>query len=240
MSTPKAQKFPSVIPTAAKARTGGRSARVVRDVVAAALSVFAERGYAGFSMDEVASRAGVNKTTVYRRWPTKADLVGAALFSLRDQDPELPDTGSVREDLIRILRDRVPKMVTPHRRAIMHALLMGQAEPELQKLIERMRRERPAIPALVLDRAIARGELPADVDRQVVLEALLGPLHTRAYWKREPISDRFIHSLVNLVIAGAAVSRAQPHAADFRARDADRPGGTSAHARNSGRRVPHR
>lgn len=232
----KSLKLPSVVPSAPKARTGGRSARVVSDVVAAALQVFAERGYAGFSMDEVATRAGVNKTTVYRRWPTKADLVGAALFSLRDHDPELPDTGSVREDLIRILCQRVPEMVTPHRRAIMNAVLLSHAEPELQSVLQRLRRERPAIPAVVLDRAVARGELPADVDRRLVVEALLGPLHTRAYLKREPISDGYVTALVNLVVAGAAAPAVPTNQAEIKAKAGDVAKARSGRDRSSGHR----
>ncbi len=61
-----------------RARPGGRSARVVRDVLRAAFELFAERGYGGLSIEEVSARAGVNKTTVYRRWPTKIDLLRAA------------------------------------------------------------------------------------------------------------------------------------------------------------------
>src|SRR3954464_11362465 len=89
---------------AARPRTGGRSARVVAEVLSATLEVFAEQGYAGFSVEAVALRAGVNKTTIYRRWPAKSDLLGAALFALRDEDPEPPDTGALREDLVQVLR----------------------------------------------------------------------------------------------------------------------------------------
>ena len=71
-------------------RTGGRSARVVRDVLASALEVFAERGYAAFSVEEAAKRAGVNKTTVYRRWPSKADLLAAGRYG---RDRQLADRG---------------------------------------------------------------------------------------------------------------------------------------------------
>src|SRR6476620_11743683 len=99
----------------ARPRTGGRSARVVAEVLSATLEVFAKQGYAGFSVEAVALRAGVNKTTIYRRWPAKADLVGAALFALRDEDPEPPDSGSLREDLVQVLRHRAAQMETPRR-----------------------------------------------------------------------------------------------------------------------------
>src|SRR4051812_28120293 len=111
-------------PQKARPRTGGRSARVVSEVLSATLEVFSEHGYAGLSVEAVALRAGVNKTTIYRRWPTKVDLLGAALFSLRDEDPEPPDTGSLREDLVGVLRQLVTRIETPRHRAIMHAFLL--------------------------------------------------------------------------------------------------------------------
>lgn len=192
-----------------RARTGGRSARVVRDVLGATLEAFAEHGYAGLGIDDVARRAKVNKTTVYRRWPTKADLVRDALFSLRDDDPPLPDTGSLREDLVRILRDRAARMASPRRRAIMHALLLSNADPDLQRIVQRLRRERPAISPAVFERAIERSELPSNTDTRLLMEALIGPLHSRVYWKRDAVTLGYLRSLVNLVVTGAAAGGAR-------------------------------
>lgn len=206
---PQQTPEPAVGSGAARPRTGGRSARVVRDVLAAALSVFSEQGYVGLSMDEVAARAGVNKTTVYRRWPTKADLLEAALRSLRDDDPEPPDTGSLRSDLVKLLHERAVRMSTPARRAIMQAFLLSNAEPELQALSQRMKQERPVIPRVIFQRAVARGELPADADQSLITEALLGPLHSRTFWKRERVSQAFLTRLVALVVAGAAAGAAR-------------------------------
>lgn len=190
-------------------RTGGRSARVVRDVLARALEVFAERGYAGFSVEEAARRAGVNKTTVYRRWPTKADLLAAAIFKLRDESAEPPDTGSLRKDLVTLLVHRAHQMALPRSRAVMHAFLLGNADPELQAIVQRLRRERPAIPPVVFERAVARGELPKGTDARLLTEALLGPLHSRVHWKREPVTKAYVAALVDLVVSGAEAGGAQ-------------------------------
>src|SRR5882724_3495319 len=115
-------------PRKARPRTGGRSARVVTEVLSATLEVFAEQGYAGVSVEAVAARAGVNKTTIYRRWPTKAELLGAALFSLRDEEPEAPNTGSLREDLLTVLRRLVARAETPRYRAITQSFLLGNTD----------------------------------------------------------------------------------------------------------------
>jgi AcrR family transcriptional regulator len=176
-------------------------------VLAATQQAFAEHGYAGLSIEDVAQRAGVNKTTIYRRWPTKADLVLAALIALRGDAPELPDTGSLRGDLLVILRHLARQMITPHRRAIMHAVFMSHSEPELKSLILRLRRERPAIPPLVIERAIRRGEIPRGSSSELITAALLGPLHSRT-WKDESVSDRFLVALVNLVVSGAVAGGA--------------------------------
>jgi AcrR family transcriptional regulator len=180
---------------------------VVRDVLAATLEAFVERGYAGLSIEDVAHRAGVNKTTVYRRWPTRAELVGAALFSLRNDTPELPDTGSLREDLFLILKQRASSMVTPQRRAIVHAVLLSVADPELQTLVSRLRLERPVIPALVIQRAIDRGELPRSANTELMIEALLGTLHSRTYWRRQEVTDDFLSGLIDLVVSGCQGKR---------------------------------
>lgn len=214
-ATPKVQSRRRVrsrrgSPPAPKPRTGGRSARVVAEVLSATLTIFSEVGYGGLSIEAVALRAGVNKTTIYRRWPSKADLVEAAFISLRDDDPEPPDTGSLQGDLLEVLSSWASKLVTPRRRAIMHAVLLGNSDPEMQRLVRRMREQRPAIPHVVFERAVARGELPKGSDTQLIAGALLGPLHNRAFWKREPIDAPFIRALVKLVVTGALAGGARP------------------------------
>ena len=213
VTTPKAESTRRVSKGRAAAqstrlRTGGRSARVVSEVLSAALEVFAEQGYAGLSVEAVALRAGVNKTTVYRRWPAKAELVRAALFSLRDDDPEPPNTGSLREDLVQVLSSFAARMATPRHRAIMHSLMLGNADPDMRALLKRLRDERPAIARVVFERALKRRELPRGCDTQLMAAALLGPLHSRVSWKGEAVDEAFIRALVNLVVSGAAAGGA--------------------------------
>src|SRR5512138_1266815 len=88
-------------------RTGGRSARVVNDVLEATLDVLARDGIVSLSFESVAELAGVSRTTVYRRWPTREDLVRAALVRLAELQPVARDTGTVRGDLIEFVRLRL-------------------------------------------------------------------------------------------------------------------------------------
>jgi len=191
-----------------KPRTGGRSARVVAEVLSATLEIFGEQGYAGLSVEAVAARARVNKTTIYRRWPTKAELVAAALFSLRDADPEPPDAGTLQQDLQIIVEHWAEQLASPRKRAAINAVILSGADPELQALVQRMREERPIVPHVVYERAFKRKELPKGSDTQLLTSALLGPVYTRVYLKRETVDRAFIRQLIKLVIAGAAAGGA--------------------------------
>ena len=82
-----------------KRRPGGRSARIRQAVLDAAFAELGEKGYGGLSIEAVALRSGVAKTTVYRRWPTRDELVADALDSRSDRNEPVPDTGSLRGDL---------------------------------------------------------------------------------------------------------------------------------------------
>ncbi|MFO0669979.1 MAG: helix-turn-helix domain-containing protein [Polyangiaceae bacterium] len=88
---------------------GGRSERVVREVMAAAVAELAASGYRAFRMDAVSAAAGVNKTTIYRRWPAKKELVAAVVEWMRRvvHDVPLPDTGSLERDLVEAFRRRI-------------------------------------------------------------------------------------------------------------------------------------
>jgi AcrR family transcriptional regulator len=190
-------------------RTGGRSARVVRDVLDAAVDVLAHAGYAALSFDEVATRAGVSRTTVYRRWPSKQDLVRAALLRIADQQLAGPDTGSLRQDLIAALE---LKLSGPHadRDASLFRVVMAEFDdPELTALA-RILRERVLQPFVAaVERAVARGELPRGQDPLLILDPVLMPVHLKHALFREKVERRYVEALVDIVMAGAnAVARA--------------------------------
>src|SRR3981081_3051256 len=88
-------------------RPKGGSDAIVRAVLEATLRQLGDRGFAGVSGDEIAKAAGVNKTSVYRRWPSRGALVLAALHTLRDHEPPPPQAGNLRENLIAMLSAKV-------------------------------------------------------------------------------------------------------------------------------------
>jgi AcrR family transcriptional regulator len=183
-------------------------------VLAATLDELAHRGYAALSFDAVAARAAVSRTTVYRRWPTKADLVRAALLRLAEEHTQVPDTGSLRGDLLEAVRRRLAVNVAERDAGLTRVLMAEVADPEVATLarLVRARFQEPLV--LAVERAIARGELPRGTDPQLVLEPVMATVHLRVVVFRDVLEPGYVERLVDLVVAGArsgaAVRPARP------------------------------
>ncbi|UQU61469.1 TetR/AcrR family transcriptional regulator [Couchioplanes caeruleus] len=139
-----------------------RGAVLEEAILRAAAQELTETGYAGFTMDAVARRAGTNKNAIYRRWPSRAALGVAAYRHLAERATVVPDTGSLREDALTLLRGANRHMSSPLG-AVMRSLLAGAADdPELLAAIhERSADAGSQLWLSVLERAVARGEAPA-------------------------------------------------------------------------------
>jgi AcrR family transcriptional regulator len=188
-------------------RPGGRSARVRASVIAATLTELADRGYSGVSLDGVAVRAAVHKTTVYRRWRTKEALVLDAMLEQASQTVAVPDTGSLRGDLLELARRSAAIQTSPAGEAVVRAVA-GEAPGNAQMAAASRRfwAERLEFDRTILQRARDRREISAETEHRPVIEALLGPLYFRLLVTGEPLDDGFIEDVVDLVYA-ACVSR---------------------------------
>jgi AcrR family transcriptional regulator len=181
-----------------------RSQEADRAILAATVELLAERGLAAMSIEEVAARAGVGKTTIYRRWPSKGLLaLDAFVTSFRAEQP-LPDTGTLRGDLLDALRAWVRAVtLTPMGRLLADLIAEAQHDPELRaawrdRVLEPLRSQH----RVMLDRAIARGEIPATVDREVVLDLFFGSAQHRLLLGHLPLTEDFIHSVVDVILDG--------------------------------------
>jgi AcrR family transcriptional regulator len=185
-----------------RGRPAGGSEPLVRAILEAVLEQLGTFGYAALSIDDVAQVAHVHKTTIYRRWPTKADLVIAAVVASRDDAPRFVPCGRLRDDLVSLLRCKARSVASPRKRAIAHAL--NTLEPSVSAaLAQELRLRRYTMPRDIVDRAIARGELPRNTDAALVTELLLAPIFYRALVLREPVPVAFIEQTVTTVLAGA-------------------------------------
>jgi AcrR family transcriptional regulator len=180
-----------------------RGAPVVRAVIRATFEELADAGYAALSIDDVARRAGVNKTTVYRRWPTKEDLVTTALLALPNEYFAMPDTGTIRGDLDEIACRTARIFQSVEGRAMMRILFFEGRLTQLTRVQAHFaaKREATGLPA-ILKRAIARGELPPGFDQQMLGDILLGTIVCKALADKTVLDKAFIAKLVDLVLAG--------------------------------------
>jgi len=193
----------AVAPAAAP-RGRPRSERAHQAILEATNQLLEERGFSDLTMDEVAQRAGVSKPTIYRRWPTKGTLVFEAFSAdFRNRQP-LPDTGTLRGDLLGALRAwiRVVKG-TVTGRTLRGLIAEVQRDPELAELW----RERFLAPVraqhrTLVERAVLRGEVAPDADPDIVLDLLYGPAYHRLLQSHLPLSDRFARAVVDTVVAG--------------------------------------
>src|SRR5262245_14996494 len=177
---------------------GGRSDQVVRRVLDAAIVELAHSGYAGFRMDEVASMAGVNKTTIYRRWPSRAALVTALVDRMRKplRERPLPDTGQLERDLVEAFARRYTVGRRIEGRA--WARLLGErSSPEVEAIIGDAVDERRAEWRSMVTRAIDRGEVPPGTDPQLLLHVV------RAIVDARRPDTTWLILAVRTVIAGA-------------------------------------
>ena len=201
MAVKKSQRSSKDSPEAPKPRTGGRSARVVREVLSATLEVFAEQGYSGLSVEAVAARASVNKTTIYRRWPTKPDLVSAALRAVWES-PEVPDTGSLRNDFVSSLKKTAAFAMSPIGRGLTRVIQVERAHPEVEPIARSLREDFRDFRQVLVQRGIDRQELPADMDARFLTDMMVAPIFYRLFTEGEAVSAEYIERVVDVVLCG--------------------------------------
>ena len=190
-------------------RPGGRSARVCRAVHQAVTDLVAERGYGNFTVGEVAARAGVADTSVYRRWGNlEALLIDVTITRLTTQSP-IPDTGSLEGDL-RAYAANVARAVTgPDGLAVLRLVIaLSSAGQDGVRARDAFLAERTRQLDAMLDRARERGELPPDA--LGVLDHILAPMYIRILFGAGPLTSDYVDTLVDrlLLFTGEPV----PHA----------------------------
>jgi AcrR family transcriptional regulator len=198
-----AQEIESATPR--RRRPGGRSARVRAAAIAATLAELAESGYSALSLESVARRAGVHKTTLYRRWGSREDLVLEAMLERADAHISVPDTGSLRKDLLELARTAAANAATPEVAAMARAV--AAESPHDSRLAAANRRfwdERLALDGVIVERAIERGEIASGTEPRQVIESVLGPIHLRLLLTGEPIDRAFLEGIVDVVVDGIA------------------------------------
>ena len=191
-------------PRVGERRPGGRASRVRSAVLDATVEVLEEVGYDATTYDEIASRAGVHKTTIYRRWPSKPELVADALDLHSAEHIPIPDTGTLSGDLTALARSVAANIssVGGARRSMSIVAAAAHSE-ELAGTVRTFMSRRVSMAEPVVARAAERGEIASNTDARAVIEAVVGPIWFRFLFTGEPIDDPFIATLVGTVVRGA-------------------------------------
>jgi AcrR family transcriptional regulator len=191
--------------TAAPPRRGRpRSEKARSAILEAAAELLLERGLAAASMDAVAARAEVSKATIYRWWPTKETLALDALYHEWAGVPPAEDTGSLRGDLLSLLRPWVRLAGRrPYGRVIAALITEAQTDPAFaSEYRARFLQPRRDQARAVFRRAIERGEIGADTNIEVALDVLYGPAYHRLLQGHAPLDDRFVSDVIDTALHG--------------------------------------
>ncbi len=191
-------------PPPARRRPGGRTARIRQQVLDAVVAELAEHGYDGLTTDAVAARAGVHRTTVYRRWGDVGGLLADVLDAASDDDWQPPDTGSLEDDLAALNQEIHAALTTQP--SIMAALIAASFRSEqAAQAQQRLWEGRYARCDIIVSRAVRRGELPPHTDARRLLIAATAPLYHQLVLLRTAADPRLPgHAARTAALAAAA------------------------------------
>ena len=180
-----------------------RSVEADQAILEAALDEYALRGIDGMSMAAVAARAGCGKATVYRRYPSKVELILAALRGVADEVAPPVDTGTLRGDLLALARNLARLVAVGDFAAVMaQAVADAQCDERLAAVWRPFVIERRAQGVAAVERAIARGELPTETDAGYVVDLVAAPIIYRRLWLGLASDDAFVALHVDAVLDG--------------------------------------
>lgn len=189
---------PSTRPPRARQLRGEHLTAKVLEVV---LSELDRVGHEKLAFEQVAARAGVNKVTLYRHWPTKLELIRAAVQLVADETPSWPDTGTLRGDLLDQFRSLRALARRPSRRAFFRLLFDARPGEPVGELVLKLRDEKDAQLMHIYERAIERGELRPDADPRLLHGVLFGAVLNFELLHRGSSDEARLESLIDLVLA---------------------------------------
>src|ERR1700677_1056936 len=181
-----------------------RSEQARLSIQSSTLKLLAQKGFSALTIEAVAAHAGVGKATVYRWWPDKAALIADAFANSTTRNLHFPDTGSVRTDMSQQMRQLI-KVFSSRRGRIVSAMLgAGQSDSSLIGAFrERFLMPRRQEAYATLRRGILRGELPKNVDMDLLLDSLYGPIYMRFLIRHDSLTPEFVEGLCELTLGGA-------------------------------------
>ena len=181
----------------------GRPRDKSRDVAIenAAVEILREVGYEQLTIEAVATRAQVSKATIYRRWKNKAAMVADSVHHYAFCKAPTIDTGTLRGDLIEVLAEKVKTMKSADGQLIAGLMCMARTDDDLSEVLtERLSGYASAAHAAIFDRAVLRGEIPANAKRELVIQLVPAVIGFRIFMARENVNRKFIENFVDEIL----------------------------------------
>jgi AcrR family transcriptional regulator len=187
-----------------------RSEQARQAILRTTLKILGKSGFSDFKIEEVAAHASVGKATVYRWWPNKGALIADAFASSTTRKLRFPDTGSVYADMSQQMRQLIKVFRSRRGRIVSAILAAGQSDKDLieafrERFLWPRRREAYA----TLRRGIERGELRKDLDPDLLLDSLYGPIYMRFLIQHDRLTPEFVDRLCELVLDGVRPQKKQ-------------------------------
>ena len=171
-------------------RPGGRTARTRDAVLAAVQAGLAQTRYSELTVEQVAQRAGVAKTTVYRRWGSMEGLVLDLMRDLGNTRIPVPDTGDLAQDMRALARGTLAAYRDPANHALVSAVVAAAVSiPQARQTLTEFFAGRTAQTAVIVERAAGRGEVPPGTDAAEVIRIMAAPFYYRMFITGEPIDE---------------------------------------------------
>ena len=162
-----------------------------------------DKGVSGVTVDEVARRSGVAKTTIYRHWRTRSELVVDAC-SLLSTGQHAPDSGSFESDITILLLNLAHLLKTATWPSVLPSIVdAAERDPELAAVYSQIQLGHAAPYVQVIERGKRKGEVPRALDDATMVAELVGPLFYRRWFSREALDERFVRRVVKTVMGGA-------------------------------------
>ena len=177
-----------------------RSEEAHKAILDATLALLVEVGFSALTVEGVATRAGVGKATIYRRWPSKLPLVIEAFGQL----PGLQevDTGDLADDLKKMLRNYLQLFNSTPLATVLPSLAGERAHNTDLAVFDPVMEDRRRPLMRVLQRGVERGELPADLDLDAAADLIVGPIAVRLFFTGRTIGPKMVGPMVDLALKG--------------------------------------
>ena len=182
-------------------RPAERVRRSKESVLQTTYQLLMETGLSGVSVDEVSKRSGVAKTTIYRHWPSRTELLLDACSNIGSKF-DIPDTGNLKKDLAELASSITALLRSKNFSSVLPSVIdAAERDEQVAALHARMHAEHMAPLYVVIECARQRGELPRNCLASEIVAAVVGPLFYRRWFSREPLDDGFVRAVVNRAVS---------------------------------------